>query len=176
MKLNLSTEEFSKTNSEQKKKYIWWLYVLKLESDKWYVGITSKTPEKRFQQHKNGFLAAAWTKHYKPIKIHYKKYLGECDISDAQLYEGRVTRKYMEHYGDNNVRGGDLTYDKEYVRRFGWIWLKDEWDLITYVVLLNLIIVWFVMDKYDWNIGIFILSVLVMVVTALVLRRFDKQN
>ena len=26
----------------------WYLYVLKLEGNKWYVGITSQTPEKRF--------------------------------------------------------------------------------------------------------------------------------
>ncbi len=32
----------------------WWLYVLKLEQGKWYIGITSQTPEKRFYEHKIG--------------------------------------------------------------------------------------------------------------------------
>lgn len=54
----------------------WSLYVLKLENDKWYIGITSKTPEERYWQHKNGYLAAKWTKKYKPLGIHDTKDLG----------------------------------------------------------------------------------------------------
>jgi predicted GIY-YIG superfamily endonuclease len=33
----------------------WWLYVLKLERGKYYVGITSKTPERRFYEHKTKY-------------------------------------------------------------------------------------------------------------------------
>lgn len=74
----------------------WKLYILKLEQDKWYVGITSQSVEKRFRQHKSGFAGAKWTKIYKPIKIHDVKDLGVCDIERAQKYEGRVTREYMK--------------------------------------------------------------------------------
>lgn len=148
----------------------WWLYILQLENNKWYVGITSKTPEKRFREHKSGYHAANWTKLHRPIKIHDAKDLGVCDINEAQTYEGRVTRRYMEEYGDNNVRGGDLTDVREYMRRFGWIWPRDEWDTVTYVVLLNLIILWLVMDKYSWDITIFISLILTAAVVVLTLR------
>lgn len=144
----------------------WWLYVLKLESDKWYVGITSKTPKERFWQHKNGYLAARWTKKYKPLSIYDTKDLGVCTIEQAQLYEGRVTRKYMEEYGDNNVRGGDLTDDVEYIRRFGWIFTKDNWDIVTHVTLLALIMVALVLDKFQWDVRV----LLGIVVWVLVLQ------
>lgn len=124
-----------------------WLYVLKLENDKWYVGITSRTPEHRFKQHMNGF-GANWTRNYKPIKIHYTQDLGYCSIENAQLFEGRVTRKYMEKYGDNNVRGGDLTDTDEYLRRFGYYITKENWQVITVVVMLMLMIVYLLLDKY----------------------------
>ncbi|MCA9351060.1 GIY-YIG nuclease family protein, partial [Candidatus Saccharibacteria bacterium] len=47
----------------------WYLYVLKLEKDKYYVGITSQTVKKRFNEHKTGIRAANWTKKYKPVEI-----------------------------------------------------------------------------------------------------------
>lgn len=119
----------------------WKLYILKLEQDKWYVGITSQSVEKRFHQHKSGFAGAKWTKVYNPIKIHDVKDLGVCDIERAQKYEGRVTREYMKEYGDNNVRGGDLTDVDEYVRRFGYFITKDNWSDIKYVLVVMVLIV-----------------------------------
>ena len=113
----------------------WQLYVLKLEQDKWYVGITTQPVEKRFAQHRKGFAGARWTKKYRPIRIHDIHDLGYCDTERAQKFEGKVTREYMKQYGDNNVRGGDLTDVDEYVRRFGYFFTKNDWGDLKYYFL-----------------------------------------
>lgn len=125
----------------------WRLYILKLEQGRWYVGITSKTVERRFYQHKTG-RGANWTRKYKPLKIHYQKDLGKCDLDKAQLYEGRVTRLYMEKYGDNNVRGGDLTHTEDYIKRFGYFFPKNDWEVVTVITALMLFIILMFIDKY----------------------------
>ena len=77
------------------------VYILKLEYDKYYVGI-SRTPYKRITEHfqNNG---SSWTKKYKPIDI--VEVIPNCDIYDEDKY----TRKYMDKYGIDNVRGGSYT-------------------------------------------------------------------
>ena len=152
----------------------WHLYILKLENNKWYVGITSKTPQGRFRQHKNGFLAAAWTKRYKPLRIHDTKDLGECTVEQAQLYEGRVTRTYMEKYGDNNVRGGDLTDDTKYIRRFGYFYCKNDWETLATVVLLLLILLVIWLDKYQWNLWAFLFICLIAILMLLVPKLYRR--
>lgn len=118
----------------------YWLYVLKLDANKYYVGVTSKTPEQRFKQHVNGFLSASWTKKYKPIEIFDKKELGNMTLSEAEKYENKVVRAYMKKYGFNNVRGGDLTYTGDLIKRLGRYRNASEWETITVIVLLMLII------------------------------------
>jgi len=134
-------------NNAQNERRHWWLYILKLEDNKWYVGISTNV-QKRFNQHKAGFAGAAWTKRYKPLKIHYVKDLGVVETEKAQLYEGRVTRKYMEEYGDNNVRGGDLTDTGDYIRRFGWLWQAEGYETSAFIVFETLLIIYLVFDKY----------------------------
>lgn len=110
----------------------YWLYVLKLEQGKYYVGTTSKTPEERFKEHVNGFLAAEWTKVYKPIKIDQVVDLGVTTIEKTEAYENKVTRRYIKAYGINNVRGGNLTYRGKYVSRFGYYYSDKDWKEIIY--------------------------------------------
>lgn len=129
----------------------WKLYVLKLEDEKWYVGITTQPVEKRFLQHKRGFAAARWTKMHPPLSIYDTEDLGVCDIERAQKYEGRVTRKYMEEYGDDNVRGGDLTDVDKYVRRFGYFWPKESWKGIVMVAILTLSFCLLYIDKFVFS-------------------------
>lgn len=117
------------------------LYVLKLEEDKWYVGVTSNTPEYRFDQHRSGFGGAAWTKLHKPIEIFDQKLLGRMTYKEAEKSENKVVRLYIKKYGLNNVRGGDLRSTEEYVERFGWYLPKDSWELIFYIVALTLVII-----------------------------------
>lgn len=119
----------------------YWLYVLKLEQSKYYVGITAKTPEKRYQEHKNGYMAAQWTKNYKPIALFDKKDLGMKTLSEAEEYENKIVRTYMNKKGFNNVRGGDLSHNDEYHKRFGWYVTKNSWEDVTIVVLLILVII-----------------------------------
>ena len=58
------------------------IYVLKLESNKYYVGKTDN-PELRLDQHFDGF-GATWTKKYNPIKI--IKIIPNCDNFDEDKY------------------------------------------------------------------------------------------
>lgn len=126
----------------------WWLYILTLENGKWYVGITSKTPEERFTEHKLGKRAAYWTMKYKPLNIELVEDLGVVRRSHAEVYENKITRKLMKERGINNVRGGDLRGVEEYAVRFGYIWDKFGWEAITIIILQSLILVYLLIDKY----------------------------
>jgi len=76
------------------------IYVLALQSKKYYVGKTDN-PKFRIQSHfKSG--GCAWTKKYKPMQI-IGLFPG-CDDFDEDKY----TLKYMKKYGIQNVRGGSF--------------------------------------------------------------------
>jgi len=126
----------------------WTLYVLRLQDGKFYVGITSKTPEKRMQEHLNGVRVAYWTAKHKPLEIIHTEDLGVIEKSKAEKRENKMVRALMKQRGLNNVRGGDLTSVEEYIKRFGYIWDKDGWQLIAYIVFLLLLLSYFVIDKY----------------------------
>jgi predicted GIY-YIG superfamily endonuclease len=75
------------------------IYVLELESDMYYVGITLNLNQ-RIAQHLNG-TGANWTRLYKPkrcIEIIYEN----CSLQ----MENEVTKRYIEQYGADRVRGG----------------------------------------------------------------------
>lgn len=76
------------------------IYVLKLQSDKYYVGKT-QNKEARLLQHftNNG---SAWTKKYPPIEV--IRIISDCDDLDEDKY----TLQYMKLYGIDNVRGGSF--------------------------------------------------------------------
>ncbi len=80
---------------EEKMVYI---YVLELQSDKYYVGKTTNC-KFRLDQHFNSN-GSVWTQKYKPIKI--IELIDHCDDYDEDKY----TLKYMAKYGIDNVRGG----------------------------------------------------------------------
>jgi predicted GIY-YIG superfamily endonuclease len=75
------------------------IYVLELIMNKFYVGKTSKDVKLRFNQHVKG-KGAIWTKMFKPIKI-IESYETTNDFE-----EDMITKKYMNKYGIENVRGG----------------------------------------------------------------------
>lgn len=105
----------------------YWLYVLKLEQGKYYIGVTSKSVEERFKQHKNEYFAAEWTKLYRPIAIEQSKDLGVTTYLKAEEFENKVTRKYINVHGLDNVRGGNITYRGDMVKKFGYIWRMEDW-------------------------------------------------
>lgn len=125
----------------------WWLYILLLENEKYYVGITSKTPEIRMQEHLDGVRVAYWTAKHKPLKIFIEEDLGYVSKNHAEKYENKVTRDLMKQYGINKVRGGDLTSTDDYILRFGYVWDRDAWQTITVTIFLMLIIIYLIIDK-----------------------------
>lgn len=126
----------------------YWLYVLRLEQGKYYVGITTQTPEARFNQHKTGFAGAAWTRLHKPVALIDTRFLGDLDEEDAKLYEARVTRKYIKRYGLKNVRGGDLMRTQPYILRLGRYYLQDDWRSIWTVAFLLFVIAYLLFREY----------------------------
>ena len=74
-----------------------YIYVLKLECKKYYVGKTKSL--KRLDSHFD-HSGSEWTKKYKPIKV--IQVIPNCDDYD----EDKWTLKYMNKKGINNVRGG----------------------------------------------------------------------
>lgn len=78
------------------------LYTLLLSSNKFYIGKTSKNVVDRFSVHKKGY-GSIWTKLYKPVKI-----LEQFESID-KFEEDKYTKKYMDKYGIDNVRGGSYS-------------------------------------------------------------------
>jgi hypothetical protein len=76
------------------------IYTLKLIQGKYYVGKTTN-PSFRLDNHFNSN-GSAWTMKYKPIEL--LELIPNCDDYDEDKY----TRKYMDKYGIDNVRGGSF--------------------------------------------------------------------
>ena len=76
------------------------IYTIKLKQGKYYIGKTTN-PKFRLNTHFN-YNGSAWTKQYKPIEI--IELISNCDDYD----EDKITLKYMEKYGIDNVRGGSF--------------------------------------------------------------------
>lgn len=74
------------------------IYALKLQGGKYYVGKTSN-PQVRLGDH-FGRHGSEWTKMYKPVEV--LEIIPDCDDYDEDKY----TRIYMDKYGVDNVRGG----------------------------------------------------------------------
>jgi predicted GIY-YIG superfamily endonuclease len=74
------------------------VYVLKLEDDCWYIGI-STCLNQRLGQHWSGD-GSKWTRLHKPVSIAEIVYPASLEI------ENEVTKRYMEKYGKDLVRGG----------------------------------------------------------------------
>ena len=130
------------------RKYHWWLYVLRLEDRKWYVGITSKTPEIRMQEHLNGVRTAYWTAKHKPVEIIYREDLGYIVKEEAEKRENKYVRELMRQRGINNVRGGDLRSTEDYIKRFGYIYQKENWELALYIICMIVVFSALLVDKY----------------------------
>ena len=78
------------------------IYILQLVKNKYYIGKTSNNVLFRFNQHVNGN-GAKWTMIFKPVKIieHFETF--------DKFDEDKYTKKYMDIYGIDNVRGGSYT-------------------------------------------------------------------
>lgn len=77
------------------------IYVLKCEDEKYYIGKTERPIEERVDEHFTKF-GSAWTRKYRPLSI-VESFKG--DTFDEDKY----TKKYMQSYGIDNVRGGSYS-------------------------------------------------------------------
>lgn len=125
----------------------YWLYSLRLEQGKYYIGI-SKRPINRIGQHFSGYYGAQWTKKYRPETILETRDLGPITRSEAEYIEKEETLRLMEIYGYQNVRGGDLVYRGEYVKRFNRFFTDKDYAALTTVILLMLAIIYLVIHIY----------------------------
>lgn len=78
------------------------IYVLKCKNDKYYVGKTEKNINDRFLEHQSG-KGSEWTNKYEPLQI--IEFFKNSDSYD----EDTTTKKYMQIYGIENVRGGSYS-------------------------------------------------------------------
>ena len=112
----------------------YWLYVLLLNEDKYYIGITSRRePEDRIQEHFNGFYTAQWVRRFGPKKVLEKLDAGFMTPEEADAKERKLTLEYISKYGYKNVRGGDLNYSVDY-RKIGKTLLTER-EFTTYISL-----------------------------------------
>jgi predicted GIY-YIG superfamily endonuclease len=88
-----------------------WVYVLLLAEDKYYVGATRQRPEARFRQHQLGkHFGAAWCKRYLPIKIVQTR---ECANEVGMLLVEKLTTfELMKVKGYEQVRGANYCQTK----------------------------------------------------------------
>jgi len=76
------------------------IYALELTQGKYYIGKTNQTGFRIEQHfHSNG---STWTTKYPPLRV--IEIIHNCDDYDEDKY----TRKYMDKYGIDNVRGGSF--------------------------------------------------------------------
>lgn len=126
----------------------WHLYILRCTEGKYYVGITSKTPEERFLEHKHKIRPAYWTIKYLPQEVIYTENLGQIPKEKAEKRENRMVRACIKKYGLNNVRGGDFRDTEDYIVRFGWFVNKEDWKLLVNAFWLLVLLLAFYLDKY----------------------------
>lgn len=81
-----------------------YLYVLALEGDRFYVGLTTDI-DRRFAQHSSAE-GAEWTKRHRPVRIVHCVNTGTRDGRQAESMEDEATITLMMTHGIENVRGG----------------------------------------------------------------------
>ena len=120
----------SSAGSELETEYV---YVLKLEEGKFYVG-KSKDVHERLRAHRKGAQEWAWTAKYKPVPgddaILYR------GVVQHNTHEDAVTKEMMSKYGIENVRGG--TYSQVKLPEHQERTLKDEkctWEDLCFVCM-----------------------------------------
>lgn len=114
------------------------LYVLKLEHEKYYVGITAqKDWQDRIKQHEHGFYTAQWVKKHPLVATIKVKELGYISKLQAEQLETEETWLLMREYGYQNVRGGRFSYSGRYIK-IGSVLRRDK-ELGTALIGLLLI-------------------------------------
>ena len=74
--------------------------------------------------------------------------LGRVTKSEAEYLEKKETLRVMDMYGYQNVRGCDLVYRGEYVKRFNRFFTDNDYATLTTVLLLMLAIIYLTIHIY----------------------------
>lgn len=99
---------------EPKRHY--WLYALKLDGGKYYVGLTGRSnPYYRILAH-GDYLGARWTMKHLPLELLEVRDIGVTTQVAAETMEHNLTLAYMKLYGHKHVRGGKVTYTGQVFR------------------------------------------------------------
>ncbi|RMR10065.1 GIY-YIG nuclease family protein [Pseudomonas syringae group genomosp. 7] len=101
----------------------YYLFILKLEGDRYYVGYSSK-PDLRIRRYFAG-KGADWTAMHKPVEVLAKRSLGTLSESDAAAKTADATISMMRLFGWRNVRGAawksvDAETTLKQLRAFGY--------------------------------------------------------
>ncbi|PWD01861.1 GIY-YIG nuclease family protein [Pseudomonas amygdali pv. lachrymans] len=101
----------------------YFLFVLKLESDRYYVGYSSK-PDLRIKRYFAG-KGSDWTALHKPVEVLARRSLGRLCESDAAAKTADATISMMQLFGWRNVRGAawksvDAETTLKQLRAFGY--------------------------------------------------------
>lgn len=127
----------------------YWLYTLRLEKGKYYVGITSrKNPNDRINEHMNGFYSAQWVKKYKPIEPIEVIDMGNITKEEAERLELERTLQYMEKFGHQNVRGGRLNYSGKYIKIGDRFFADEDFKMLIGVIIMMAAMVALVLKAY----------------------------
>lgn len=84
-----------------------YLYVLSLEGNRYYVGLTTDI-DRRVEQHFSA-IGAEWTKRHKPLRLMHCINTGTRDGRQAEGLEDEATIALMMAHGIENVRGGHFS-------------------------------------------------------------------
>jgi predicted GIY-YIG superfamily endonuclease len=118
----------------------YWLYALRLEDDRYYVGFTGKkNPYDRIMQHVSGPDGAKWTGLYKPVEVMEIRDAGTITLTQVKTLEQNLTAAYMNIYGTNRVRGGIFNYPGQ-IFNFGKNRVIMGYELLSLIVGVLLIL------------------------------------
>lgn len=130
------------------KMHHFWLYVLALSEDKYYVGITAKAdPFRRIYAHIYG-QGSKWTRRYPVELILELQDLGVMQWEEAKDEEQRTVQDLMKVYGLQNVRGGYVNKDGRVIYMFGWFFFAPLYQLFLSLLLLILSVMLFLHQSF----------------------------
>lgn len=87
------------------------IYVIRLESDKYFVGYT-RNLKRAFKKHQKG-KASSWTRRYKPIEV-IETIAVQCETGKQSVpMTNEVVLRYFDKFGVKNVRGGSFVVPED---------------------------------------------------------------
>lgn len=129
----------------------YWLYALKLDHNKFYVGFTAKNnPYDRIKEHVEG-KGASWTRLHRPVEVLEIRDAGTITLTEIKDLEHSLAGVYMLLYGANNVRGGVFNSPDLHVRLGETVLYGFSLIAAVSMMLLSIAIAYIVLRHYfNW--------------------------